>query len=1428
MEPLLRLGYSRALEKTDIPNVAPLAPTHASERWSPRWEAAWKRSGGSVWRALYALFGTQLILNGVFELISRTSTFVNVFALRGLIGALTAADGEDTSVSGFAYAVLLFASSLAEVLSNQHYWARGSRLGMNMRTCLIGAIYRKLVKVPANTSKGDVSTLVAVDANRLTEFAAHCHMLWSSPICLLVALGMTVNFLGWAAVPALFVGALLAPINARITKVFNVINMKLMKAQQKRMELLGEMLAGIQCVKLFSWEDAMANRITEAREAELVSVKRLAYALAAIMTVITSASTVMSLFGFVAYALLGGDFNQATTFSALYLFGYVTWPLLDLPYTIGTASTAMVSVRRLQEFFSRVEVAASARPSRVEDTTSAAGLLSEAYDDEKGSSGLIARQYAPCFVVPDDAASATAAGASDEEAAAWIVRGSFSWEPQTRLEQEKSEEDAEDDATTDTASTAACDDTASLAASVTEAVGVDVDEVPRTVLHDVTINIPKGKLVCVVGRVGSGKSSLLAALLGEMRVEAGTSGLRGSVAYVPQKSWIRSASLRSNVLCGMQLDAARYRAVLTACAMDSDLKQLAAGDKTHVGERGVTLSGGQKQRTALARAVYADADVYLLDDVMSALDAHVGRHIFDKVIGGPHAMLQGRTRVLVTHQQHFLPSSDLVVVMEEGRIQHCGTYSELTAAGVSFAGLAAESTEETKEGDAKAPDALASPIGGAAGLDADASELETVALPREGASPSDEPDSDSDVEDAEERYRGTVSAKVYKRYAASLGSCGFVALLLFTSVGIEVSDSLVDSWLAWFSAPIPVANSTLAAAGVSTTKANQETVTFLIGYCVLAVIVPTVSLVRHFMWFRSTYIAARRLHNRMLRAVLRAPMSWFDATPTGRVLNRFSKDQQVIDQELPDVVSDLLLCGISTVVKLVVITVAAPVFLFFVPILAVPFVFGTRVYRRASRELKRLDAISMSPVHSLFTESVEGLTSVRAFGLRKQEINHLETLVDTNNGIWYSNQLVNRWMQLRMQGLGTVVVLLVSVVAVLSRIPDAPQWLAGNRTMLALAITYAMGMTGTLNWGVQCVTRTESEMARVERCNHYAEIMSEAPLHSRGEALRISGRSESAQVPAPLHDAVVSAADESVVDQRAAELRTAAPHWPRRAEIVFDNVELRYRDDAPLVLNKLSFTAAAGERVAIVGRTGAGKSSLMSALFRIRELSGGRILIDGVDIASIGLRCLRSRLSIIPQEATLFSGTIRSNLDPNAAGHVKDSTLDDARAWEALERVGLRDFVRGLRRGLDAKVDEGGANVSLGQRQLLCLARALLRDTKVLVCDEATASVDPESDELIQATVRDHFGARGVTVLTIAHRLGSIIDYDRVAVLQGGSVVEIGSPAELLDAGGHFAEMVDSTGPASSAFLRRAAKRYAAERCGLSAQIRPDPPPPAA
>ncbi|KAK4305327.1 hypothetical protein Pmani_022778 [Petrolisthes manimaculis] len=1294
---LIWRGYRTPLEHTHLWD---LTPQNTSCDIVAKWDENWRKTTAKAFKRgesrTYASFnndGGEVSVSGVagdkHHYLSILPTMIRTFLSSFLWGALMKLSHdivqyispqilsalinfvEDESEMpppfwhGYAYSVLLLLCTLLQSFLLGHYFKRMRVIGLQVRTGIISAVYRKALRISNSARKestvGEIVNLMSVDAQRFMDIATYINMIWSAPLQIALALYFLWGMLGPSVLAGLAVMVALIPINGLVANRNKVLEVKQMKCKDNRIRIMNEILNGIKVLKLYGWESAFETQVREVRGKEIKLLRQSAYMMAGTNFIWSCTPFLVSLASFATFVYLSPDnvLDANIAFVSLSLFNLLRFPFVMLPLLISSMVQANVSLKRINKFMNADEL----------------------------DPNCVTRN-------------------NTESKPVVIENGTFAWGA-----------DDEGDKNTHT-------HTHTHTTSAT--------------LHNINLHITEGSLIAVVGSVGAGKSSLCSAILGEMECQAGKVNVKGNVAYVPQEAWIQNATLENNILFNQPKDNTRYEQCIKSCALSSDLDVLPAGDQTEIGEKGINLSGGQKQRVSLARAVFADADVYLLDDPLSAVDAHVGKHIFNHVIG-PQGQLNKKTRLLVTHGLTYLPQVDNIVVLKDGVISEQGNYQQLLAKKGPFQDfllqyLASPNEDVDDLGELKQE--LESSLGrevverqlirhrkesesdsivhGDAkyGRNKRASENETLpplTQTSEGSKNSEK--IGETLIKKEKAMTGKVQLGVYKYYLSAVG-LRYVAMTLVFNIICQMCIVGSAVWL-----------------GVWSEEESNDPYTrdYYLGiYGAFGFGQAISGFVADIMTMYCMVTAAYILHNNLLSSIMRLPQSFFDTNPVGRILNRFSKDTDAMDRELPQIILDLIWCFLEVLATMAVIIYATPIFVVvMIPMMIIYFSVQV-IYVSTSRQLKRLESVSLSPIYSHFQESIQGASSIRAYNRRQEFILESEQRVDYNQVCAYPTIIASRWLALRLELIGNMVTFSAAMFAVMNR--DS---ISGGKA--GLSITYALSVTQTLNWLVQMVSSIETSIVAVERIKEYMETPQEAPWQ--------------------------------IIQHK--------PHkdWPQEGVVEFNHYSTRYRQGLQLVLRNINFKINKCEKIGIVGRTGAGKSSLTLALFRLIEKWDGNITIDNINISTLGLHDLRSRLTIIPQDAVLFSGTLRMNLDPL-------SEHSDDKVWCALEHAHLKHFVTTLSLQLQHPITEGGENLSVGQRQLVCLARALLRKTKVLVLDEATAAVDLETDALIQNTIIEEFN--DCTIITIAHRINTIMDSNRVLVLDNGEIREYDTPATLL------------------------------------------------
>jgi ABC-type multidrug transport system fused ATPase/permease subunit len=1368
---------------------------------------------------LLLFFKRKLLIQGVWAMFANLFTFLPTLLLKGILEHLEDPAATPTSAA-WLYVILLFVSGVIKTVGdNQALWI-GRRICIQLRAIIIGEVYSKalrrraaasvetelgkdspgttaissakkmkrkvlsigrkkrtddvidgtgVAKSPsdAQANNGTIINLMSIDSFKVSEISAYLHFLWASvPVQIILAVVLVYRILGKSSLAGVCIMVFVMPLNLFIARSFQRAQKKIMASTDARIHSTNEVLQNIRIIKYFAWEQRFSDQVSDKRRIELAALWR-KYLLWASAAMIWSGVPILTTFAsfFVYTVIEKKSLIPSVAFPALSMFALLRVPLDQLADMIAHVQEAKVSVDRVEEFLNEEETEKYIRLREMK-------------------------------------------AANEDTPKIALEHATLSWT-----------------AGRDTSSK-------SHAAEAFRLINVDV-------------SFELGRLSVIAGPTGSGKTSLLMALLGEMKLLNGhvripggsirqnlrpdpTTGLTESVAFCAQQAWLVNDTIKENILFASPFDPIRYGRVIAACALERDLEILDAGDQTLVGEKGIALSGGQKQRISLARALYSSARHVLLDDCLSAVDSHTARHIFENAIQSD--LMQTRTCILVTHNISLaLPSASYVVVLENGKIAAQGSPNTVIQSGAL--GDEILKSRPGSRGTSAAPSRVASNL----------EEVVTTKLSDAKNVPNGEASGHVDKKSTplhdnkagparnESKAQGSVKVATYKMYLREMGPWYFWIAALAAFAATQAGSVATNLWIRqWanayhvsqrsaqhamtdtlrpsvdfrstsFSGRHSVVMPYTSFLGIpSSTSAHNVNVAYYLGiYVLIGSVYVLICFSREILLFAGSLHASWHIHQRLLKAIMRAKFKFFDSTPLGQLMNRFSKDIEAVDQEVAPVAMGMINCLASVITIVVLISAITPGFLIAGFFISCIYLAVGMFYIHSSRDLKRIESVQRSPLYQAFGETLSGVVTIRAYGDESRFISENHHRVNTHNRPFIYLWATNRWLAVRADLAGALVAFSAGVFVMRS-----------SRTIdpgaAGLSLSYAITFTEIVLWLVRLYGANEQNMNSVERVKEYIDVEQEARAH----------------IP---------------------ETKPAA-NWPSHGAVQFIGYTTRYRADLGPVLKSVTFNVKAGEKVGIVGRTGAGKSSLALALFRGLEAEAGKILIDGVDIGLIGLQELREAITIVPQDPTLFTGTLRSNLDPFGL-------FTDEEIFTALRRVQLISSIRhesgspasasptvssatptlsansaphtgtmgselsdstlvrfvsntrenkNVFHDLSSSVSESGNNLSQGQRQLLCLARALLKSPRILLMDEATASIDYATDAKIQDTLRE---LKENTIITIAHRLQTVIDYDKVLVLEKGEVVEFDDPWELIKKeDGSFKSMCATSGDFDTLF----------------------------
>ncbi|KAG0285970.1 hypothetical protein BGZ96_009863 [Linnemannia gamsii] len=1388
VNPLVYLGYKRSLQDTDLPYLEVIDESYTTVR---QFHLNQKKS---FYWSLFNAIKHDVLLQHIYATPALLLPLVAPYCLNKIVKYIECKDCGAPTMENYIWVFALLIATLLESIALQATCHIGRRIFVHVTSICNTAVFEKSIRrkdvsgsAPSAAAKDakeksesndedsddatkpiNVSNLIAVDIKKMEDTFCYIFEFYG----LYFLLGNT------AIIGAAFM-LITLPIPAMLFSAVMKLFRNIMNTKDTRMDALNEMLSAIRIVKFFGWESKFVEKITAARENELNQTRKSYVRMALAETVwfiVPLLNVVVLILVYTKY--YGLEMSASILFTTLSLFSIMRNALNNMPWVVQNAMRASISLKRINRFLQEDDIVRDTTITKLEPKSHRSTVSS--------SSPVIG-----------------------------FVNATYSW-PNKEVEKVPETKTVKK---------------MSLVKKIKAKFSKSVDESEPTVvaepevvherfkLKDLSIEFPVGKLSLIVGPTGSGKTALLLALLGELdRVEgqmflprldyndrsraSSSSTSRGSgIAYVSQTAWLQNTTVRDNILFGKKFDQDLYDAVVEGCALVTDFEILESGDMTEIGEQGITLSGGQKQRVSLARAIYSDASVLLLDDCLSAVDTHTGKHLFQTLTG---PLVEGRSILMATHQvQLTVNSADLVVVLEKGLVVGAGTPEQaITLGWVDNVNLTAPASDN---------DSDISTLDGEDDQNGPGKKVKKSVAPKKDA---------VKLTEDEKKNEGAVSLKVYKAYFTASGGLFVWAVVIGLLAINQTLDMGQNIWFAhWtnqmssstgatlmntYRTVVPenfqssVRNAfipkngdeygamTMAVFGKGTpTSVDIE---FYLGVYVLLCLVTTVfyGLASLYLMTVPTIRASRVLHEKLLHKISRAKVRFFDTTPMGRIVNRFSADITSIDDNVGRAFHHFLLTALTVIGIVVVISINMPMFLVAAVFIVGIYLVIAMLYVPVSRDLKRLNSNSRSPILNHFSETLNGLITIRAYGFEDRFLAKNLVTLDDNNRTFLLLWSSNRWLHWRVDATGALVSFSTAMLILQSWETIEPGW-------AAMCMSYSLMFTLMVVWMIRIYADIQINLNSVERVVEYLDLEEEPPAIIEGS-----------RPPAG---------------------------WPCSGEIVIDHLTMRYAPDTPDVIKDISFSIKAGEKVGVVGRTGSGKSTFAISLFRFMDPVKGTITIDGIDICKIGLQDLRSRLTIIPQDPILFKGTLRSNLDPFGE-------LEDVDLWEALRRSHLipasstqpttttaasavgasatssakistpgddkndatsvkssssskePEIVDPSKITLDTTVKENGSNFSQGQRQLISLARALVRKSKIIIMDEATASVDFETDLKIQTTIREEMA--DATILTIAHRIRTIADFDRVLVMNAGEVAEFDTPLTLMrKEGGLFRSMCE-------------------------------------
>ncbi|CAH2099614.1 unnamed protein product [Euphydryas editha] len=1326
-----KLGYSRDIKEEDL--YAPL-PEHRSDILGDALQTAWEQEvenstlhndgrKPNLMKVLVKVYGTELMLYGLIlaamEFLIRLqqplflglllryyspaqvlyNSTVNSTYLSRLFNYYDMSSGIAWGEAVFFCFGVIFCSMINVMV--QHPFMMGvMHIGMKMRVAVCSLIFRKALKVNLQAMSenrgGLVVNLMANDVNRFDTGPLFVHYLWIGPIETLLMTVYLYREMGMSAVYGALMIIAVVPFQIFLGTRTAYYRRKTALKSDERVRLMEEIVMGIEVIKMYTWEQPFRKIIDIVRRQEVFYIKMTSYIRGVVMSFIMFTARFSIFITVLIYVIYANRITVENVFFLTCYYNILKQTMtLFFPQAVGQIAEMNVAVERINDFLLTEECHLRPRMQLID--------LKMLQNKPKKRVTIPLNPVVP------------------------PVRHYPPNEPGTSTRSSKGQEKVKDIRKDQ------------LAISFEDACSRWIKTLDKNDVSNINLKIYTGSLTTIIGAVGSGKSTLLQMMLGELPLISGSVDVTGVVSYASQDSWLFVGSVRQNILFGQPFMRTRYMEVCRVCALERDISLFPHGDKTIVGERGVSLSGGQRARINLARAVYKEADIYLLDDPLSAVDTQVARHIFENCI---KRYLENKTVVLVTHQLQFIKLVDQIVIMEKGRILADGNYEDLSKRDLAILQVMQDKSFELRKENAASPSKLAQPSSGVSLKRSHWSHWSMIF------------DITDQKQETEKQMIGRVHGSVYKEYFLADAACPFVSFVVFMFILAQFCASSSDYWISRWSHAEDHLTGDQTMDNLLWSQHGLRRKDFALVFGLLTIATVVVALIRAFLFFSLCMKSSIKLHDLMFECISLSPMSFFHSNPSGRILNRFSKDMGSVDELLPQAMLDCIqiMLNLAGVIVVILMTEAA----LLIPIVTslIIFYIFRLIYVRTTGAIKRLEGITRSPVFGHVNAAILGLPTIRSFGAELLLAQEFDRHQDLHSAAWYLFISCSRAFGYFLDLICLLFIICVTFTCLMKTDIDGSN--------VGLIITQSISLTGIFQWGMRQSAEMENQMTSVERVLEYTKLPQESEISSFPDEKPPVG-------------------------------------WPTEGGIHFNDLSLKYTPDGANVLNKLQFNIMPREKIGIVGRTGAGKSSIIQALFRLAYLEG-TITIDGVDITSIGLKYLRQKISIIPQEPVLFSGTLRKNLDPF------DEYPDDL-LLNALEKVELLSEEESVET-LYKQVSDCGSNFSVGERQLVCLARAIVNNDKILLLDEATANVDAQTDALIQTTIREHF--KTCTVLTVAHRLNTVIDSDKILVLDAGHLMEFDHPHILLqNKKGYFRKMVAETGTAMTQILHKlAAENY--------------------
>ena len=1218
-------------------------------------------------------------------------------------------------VIGFLYLIIRFANYILQRKSTQFLNDVGNKSSVELNNL----IYDKLLKLSPsiNIKAGDIYNYIQSDSHKLSKLMSSCPNIISVPFLIIMYNYLLFKYMGISFVIGFIVMIIFLIINYYYRKQFSKYLKLYLKKSDQRMRVTTETFNNLKVIKLYGWDNFFLKKIQLARNEELDALNKRYYITTISQTLLWLAPIAMSVSSIGLYQYINKTFKVEDMFTCLAIFTSIQNPMRSLPTTFDIIMETIASMKRIEYFLKLPEIQNDKiirNDFNTKNNGIAIQIINGSFKWGKFQSSAkiqkneifpqkqkneikkpkLINSYIPLTNIPSKYQPLPMNNTNENNYSE--LENNIKYKD-SKTGEEYPQLSPRGDKDKNKLFSFESDNKLNL--STIPLISNDSKKIIKDegYLKNINLTIKEGEFICIIGEVGSGKSSLIQAILNNMIIQNSNNTkiiVNGKISYVGQEAWIQNNTVQNNILFYQPYNAEKYQKILNLCELNQDLNSLSGGDLTEIGEKGVNLSGGQKARISLARAMYCDNDIYIMDDPISALDAHVGKNIMHNCIIG---YLKGKTRILATHALQYTSFADRIYYMEKGEIKWEGTYQELVEQKFysEFAEKIKSKIKEEKESE----------------KDTNLTNDKTKKIFQNKEISLNKGTIQRITKD-EGKEVGKINKKDFISYFSYIGGMNFCLALLFTLLSWQGLRIMSDLWLGYWSEH----------------QGERSNTFFFIIYGITSMGGSLFNYLRTRVITSGSINCSTKLHNQMIISLIKAPINLFhDTVPKGQIFNRLSKDLPTVDTYTMYWFMTLTAFGSSFLGAVFVCSLYEKECLIFLPLFAIICWFLYRFYINCSRELNRIEGVLNSPILNLVNETIPGTATIRAYNLQDKYIELFQNKVDEHYKLLYYINGTGQWYLLCLNLLSMIFLTYMVVMTLMHKTKFTPR-------IIGIILTYSLVLQEDMIEFLSSFSNFENTMTKMERSLSYTKIISE--------------RSQTLTSDLALRD------------------------WPSKGEILFENYNVKYRNDTEIVLKNINFHLKPGEHLGIVGRTGSGKSTISLCLFRILEAFSGKIYIDGVDISKVGLKKLRESLTIIPQDSTLMDGTLRYNIDP--VGNYTDKEIT-----EVMKKFGFDYIISLNREGLDQKISENGSNLSIGEKQLICITRAILRKSKIIVLDEATASIDYKTEEIIQKALNEVLNSS--TMISIAHRIKTVMNADKILVLEDGKIIEFDTPNNLLN-----------------------------------------------